>query len=52
LRAYAEPLLRNKLGDKELSRQLNSGGQMGFISPKETGKSVYKRSKKVIQRFY
>ena len=36
LRAYAEPLLRNKLGDKELSRQLNSGGQMGFISPKET----------------
>lgn len=34
LRAYLEPLLRNKIGDKELSRQLKNGGSFGFISPK------------------
>ncbi|HEY4756089.1 MAG TPA: phage portal protein [Ignavibacteriaceae bacterium] len=34
LRAYLEPILRNKLGDKELSRQMANGGVFGFIGAK------------------
>lgn len=35
LRAYLEVMLRNKVGDKELTRQLKNSGSLGFITPKQ-----------------
>lgn len=49
LRAYLEPLLRNKIGDKELSRQLKNGGSFGFISPKRQEDNLQSDQKKALK---